>query len=709
MTVPLRCHLLIGPPASGKTTLAGVLAECTGAVVLSTDRLRHELFGDAAVQGPWCDIETLLHQRIREWVAAGVPVIVDATHARRPWRLAITQALDLTAPVEWIGWWLYTSLSTCLQWNRTRTRLVPEPVIREMAASLADPSFGPSRSEGMAAVVAVVPTQQRELEPLLREELGRLDHRIRSARNRERHFALHGYSRLLDLERLLYLLRLLTAFPDLDGADAATRAELESIVSPRPVGDLADRAAAFLRRLHGQCYGDAAAIRVDLLWLQTNGFTSAEPVTAPIQLAPLVEQSATGPWRGGVNGGYSPLGDAPVCQRVFTLLRHLLQQPFDRAAGRPLPEHLIAQLETIPGSYLPGEAATLRKDLEKLLTPYGFRGRNDNVRHGYAIGTALLSAHRLREVHGVVSQAAGRLADPTAQDLLRELDQRLQWGGIHVDHAAPVRAFANRSIISSALVRPDSLAAERQAEQLETAILERRRVELERYASVASFADSPSGAFRAWPLQLLFHNIGWYLIYETDNVGREEGLICSERLDRLALRRSERGYRRNEEAHRAALARLQILLHLSGGIYFGNDLDAQLQLCSASSRQRAKAMTTLRFCCQSWSFAFIREGLQRYPIEYTRYSKPLSGDTWWHHPQAPHVLEPGNPRDVHPYPVELDLPGWTVERDVDLRNWLFGFGDGVRVESPTDLVAEHRQWLQRAAAVYQASDSIKPV
>ena len=51
MPAPLRCHLLIGPPASGKTTLAAVLAELTGAIVLSTDGLRRELFGDAVVQG----------------------------------------------------------------------------------------------------------------------------------------------------------------------------------------------------------------------------------------------------------------------------------------------------------------------------------------------------------------------------------------------------------------------------------------------------------------------------------------------------------------------------------------------------------------------------------------------------------------------------------------------------------------------------------
>ena len=154
---PLRCHLLIGPPASGKTTLAGVLAGLTGAVVLSTDVVRGELFGDAAVQGPWRDIEARLHQRIRDSVAAGTPVIVDATHARRPWRLAITQALT------------------------------------------------------------------------------------------------------------------------------------------QPPGD---------------------------------------------------------PWPGGVHGGVPRLGDAPMLQRVFTLLRHLLQQPFDREPGTPLPEHLIAQTETIPGAYL---------------------------------------------------------------------------------------------------------------------------------------------------------------------------------------------------------------------------------------------------------------------------------------------------------------------------------------------------------------------
>jgi hypothetical protein len=87
-------------------------------------------------------------------------------------------------------------------------------------AALADPAFGPSLDDGF---VAVVPTHGCELEALLRDELARLDHRIRSARNREKRFQLHGTSRLLDLERLLHLLRLLTTYPELSPADPAIR------------------------------------------------------------------------------------------------------------------------------------------------------------------------------------------------------------------------------------------------------------------------------------------------------------------------------------------------------------------------------------------------------------------------------------------------------------------------------------------------------
>jgi len=722
---PLRCHLLIGQPASGKTTLAHTLAPLLSgpgdppALVLSTDAIRAEVFGDAAVQGPWIDIQQRLHQRIQQAVAAGSPVIVDATHARRAWRLTITQALELPAPVEWIGWWLYTDLPTSLLWNARRRRPVPVAVIREMAAALADPHFGPSRAEGFAAICAVVPTHHSALTPVLQAELAALDRRIRSATNRERRLQRHGYSRLLDLERLLYLIRLLSAWPDLAATDPVSAEELEAILSPLPQGDLADRAAAFLGRLHGECYADVTAIRDDLAWLEANGFCSALAVSTPIQLAPVPHGQRSGRGRGGgsgavhgaVHGGVPPMGDGPVFLRVMTLLRHLLEVPFDRPAerGGNLHQHLIAATEAIPGGYLPGETATLRKDLEKILTPYGFRHRNDNVRHGYCLGTAVLSVPRLRELHNVVRQAAGRLADPSAQDLLAELDERLGWAGISADGLPPVRSYARHAVVDTALVRRESLAAPRRAEAIEAAIVEHRRVVLDRFPGVGSFADSPDGELRVWPLQLIFHHVGWYLLFEEDQVGHGEGLIRCERLDRLALRRrGGGGLRRSREEHTAALARLERLLHHSGGIFSGTDLDEQLAIASASAQRRTQALVTLRFCCAPWAFAFIREGLQRYPIEHTRFSMPRPGDDWWHHPKAPHVLEPGPAGSSHPYPVELDLPPWTVAADIDLRSWLFAFGGGIHIESPDELRQELVERCRDTAEVNRAQMADRP-
>jgi len=239
----LRCHLLIGPPASGKTTIAALLAPLLDAELLSTDRIREELYGDPMIQGHWSEVEERLHQAIQSSVAAGRSVLIDATHARRPWRLALSQRLQLDRPVEWIGWWLRTPREVCLAWNQTRERQVPELVIHQFAAALDDAVFAPDRAEGFAALVDFDPSLGGDLKARLRDEQERLDRRIAAARNKERGKELHGYSRLLDLERLLYLLQLLSRYPGLSAGDVATRGELEAICNPLPEGSMAQRAA----------------------------------------------------------------------------------------------------------------------------------------------------------------------------------------------------------------------------------------------------------------------------------------------------------------------------------------------------------------------------------------------------------------------------------------------------------------------------------
>ena len=687
----LRCHLLIGPPASGKTTLAGLMAPLLEAELLSTDRIREQLYGDPMIQGHWSEVEEALHQAIGSCVAQGRSVLIDATHARRPWRLALSQRLALDRPVEWIGWWLRTPRAVCLEWNQRRERQVPELVIEQFAAALDDPVFAPDRSEGFAALVDFDPSLGGDLGTRLQQEQDRLDRRIAAARNKERAKDLHGYSRLLDLERLLFLLQLLSRFPGLCAGDHSTRAELQAICNPLPEGSMAQRAAAFLAQLRGECYADVEALDADLQWLTSQGFFSAEPTHQPIEAPPASEALLARNL-----GGWPQLADRTVFVRVFALLRHLLQNPFDHQKGVPLPEQLIAALG---GVYMPGESATLRKDIERVLTPYGFRTRNDNVRHGYGLGTAVLSAARLREVHQVVTQAASRLGDPTAQDLLAELDERLRWGGVLHNDDLPVRMFANRSIVHPDLVRRDSLAVPQQAERLEAAIAAGQRVLLERFSDAAQFDETPTHQMRVWPLQLLFHNIGWYLVYEEDAVGRDHGLIRSERLDRLALRQIDSGFTRPLAVRRVALERLGRLMELSGGIYFGDDPQAQQRLSDATPDELADGLTTVRFRCTPSVYRFLREGLQRYPLSQMRLPRPLPDDHWRHPAAAPVVLEP-MPGSTHPYPLEIDLPAWTVARDVDFRRWLFGYGADVLIEAPAELRAEHQRRAQAVAELY---------
>jgi predicted kinase len=727
---PLRCHLLIGPPGSGKTTLAYQLAPLLKGengepgVVLSTDAIREELFGDAAVQGPWDEIRALLLQRLHASVDAGTPVVIDATHARRPWRLLYTQQLQLSRTVEWIGWWLTTPLEQCRAWALQRERPVPEAVIEEFHASINNRFFKPERAEGFAVVETLNPAAGEGSGDDLRLRLAGLDGRIRNALNRQRAIEphLHRYSRLLDLERLLFLLRLLTSFTGLDASDPGTAAELLQICNPPPQGDLAERAAAYLvswKQVHGgnsDGYGVVAAIRADLAWLEANGFCRLDwQGDQPIDLG------TTGPVIGSaVHGGYPALANREVFCRVFTLLRHILKQPFDApesgsaeehsaaAASRPkgakrashefspLYRHLIENLEEIEGSYRADQEAALRYDLEHVLSPYGFlapvKGRPHSRRQGYVIGTALLSADQLLELHAQLSASLDRLSDQSQQPLLQTLEDRLQRAGILGADGSPdrlrqpKRTLAHRSFTEE---KPGTLADPDVASRLERAIFDRRRIWL-RHApdgiSEQQRLRGDDGRFRAWPLQLLFHNISWYLAFETVQIGRSDdsGLIRILRVDRLVLHNEDGNTRRSTEAqHNQALERLQRLLHVCGGLYFGESIDDQLAVMTTSTSRRLQPpWNVLRFSCTPRVFELIREEPHRFPLEHTSYANPVPGTS-------------------HPHAVEIRLPQWTLQHDWDLRNWLFRWGAGIRIEQPLELRDLQLQQAQEVVDLYQ--------
>jgi predicted kinase len=153
MAHSIVCHFLIGLPASGKSTLAQILAQESGGLVISTDRVRAQLYGDEAIQGVWQEIEAEVFSQVKGAIDQRQSVIYDATNANCLWRTGFLQQVATFGDTCWLGWYLDLPIDVCKERNRGRDRLVPESVIDSMATDLAQSL--PDVSEGLAVCFRV--------------------------------------------------------------------------------------------------------------------------------------------------------------------------------------------------------------------------------------------------------------------------------------------------------------------------------------------------------------------------------------------------------------------------------------------------------------------------------------------------------------------------------------------------------------------------
>lgn len=145
--------VLIGLPGSGKSSLANQLVrECPLRSLISTDQIRSDLFGDAALQGAWQKVQ---REVARQFCQAALQIqtgtmieaIYDATNVRRRQRrqmIALAYDCGFTAIT---GVWLNLPLEVCLSRNQRRDRQVPEAVILQMYRRMQ--GAPPSCQEGM--------------------------------------------------------------------------------------------------------------------------------------------------------------------------------------------------------------------------------------------------------------------------------------------------------------------------------------------------------------------------------------------------------------------------------------------------------------------------------------------------------------------------------------------------------------------------------
>jgi predicted kinase len=130
----LRAYVMVGAPGSGKSTFAHELAESENAFVVSGDDVRAELYGSADIQGNWTEI----HDRIEELVseACGMSVILDGTHYRASYRKEAVALLKSYGYSKVEAVVVNPTVETCLKRNASRSRKVPEHVIRTMHQKL---------------------------------------------------------------------------------------------------------------------------------------------------------------------------------------------------------------------------------------------------------------------------------------------------------------------------------------------------------------------------------------------------------------------------------------------------------------------------------------------------------------------------------------------------------------------------------------------
>lgn len=133
--------LLIGPPGCGKSTYANKYANEIGesAVILSSDTIRKELFGDENCQdNPGLVFETM-RTRARNELFNGKHVIWDATNMTRKNRASAISCKTADTKVEVIIVW--NPLEKIIEQDLTRKRIVGKDVIMRMLRNFQFPYY----------------------------------------------------------------------------------------------------------------------------------------------------------------------------------------------------------------------------------------------------------------------------------------------------------------------------------------------------------------------------------------------------------------------------------------------------------------------------------------------------------------------------------------------------------------------------------------
>ena len=132
--------MTIGFPGSGKSTWArGQINDNT--VIVSSDDIRNEVFGNADDQTHNTDVFEIMHKRTIDNLTNGINVIYDATNISRKYRKHLITSIPNKLNVHKVAVVFATPIEICHTRNQSRDRVVPDNVINRMYKSFQMPHY----------------------------------------------------------------------------------------------------------------------------------------------------------------------------------------------------------------------------------------------------------------------------------------------------------------------------------------------------------------------------------------------------------------------------------------------------------------------------------------------------------------------------------------------------------------------------------------
>ncbi|MBW4532574.1 MAG: WYL domain-containing protein [Pleurocapsa minor HA4230-MV1] len=316
--------------------------------------------------------------------------------------------------------------------------------------------------------------------------------------------------------------------------------------------------------------------------------------------------------------------------------------------------------------------ATLRKDLE-LLRDYQILDHR-MYRWGYYLGTGVMSKQELKAAFNALESQAIYQGDPQLRNIYYSLKKRLRGFEFEEqqDFFYPVRQHLNRAINYT---DPQEMMNQgeyrhtlyHQIELLEEAIITGQAIELSR--NVDPYGENKLGLITLYPLQLIYFDIAWYLIYEN----AQDGTLSTGRINRFKdyLKVVTSTKARKIAEQQKSLNNAHQLIRNGWGLKLGTFEEQQLELAGKLALISAK----VRFFPPV--SAFIAEGERRHPRQIIE-----------KHP------------DYLDYSLKLPLRSLA-----EFGFWINRYSDNVIVLSPPELKLKHRQAAMSLMQKYQEREA----